>query len=75
MGKVKKALLVGVPTAMVTCFSALAAEGDSTAMDIITAQTTQLRTDAVVIIGAGLGIGALFFGAKFLWSKFKGMAK
>lgn len=40
----------------------------------ITAQATSLTGDAATVIAAGLGIGALFFGARLLWRKFKGMA-
>ncbi|MDY3618092.1 hypothetical protein [Agathobaculum sp.] len=60
--------------AVMTCAGA-AAESPSGAMDIINEATTSLRSDAVTVIAAGLGIGVLFFGAKFLWSKFKGMTK
>lgn len=47
----------------------------TTAMGIIQAQITALTSDAGTIIAGGLGISVLFFGAKFLWSKFKSMAK
>ena len=44
-------------------------------MTIIAAQITTLTTNAAVIITSAVGLGAIFFGAKLLWSKFKGMAK
>ncbi len=56
-----------------------AAEGDptgsSTALSAITTAAESLKGDAVAVIGAAVGIGVVFFGAKLLWSKFKGMAK
>lgn len=53
-----------------------AAEGDnSTVVTAITGAADSLKSDALVVIGAAVGIGIVFFGAKVLWSKFKGMAK
>lgn len=34
-----------------------------------------VQTEALVIITAAVGLGVVFWGAKVLWSKFKGMAK
>lgn len=78
--KVKKYGLVGAPMALALSIGAFAAEGDpvagtSAAMTVITAQLDALKTDGVTIIGAAIGLGALFFGAKFLWGKFRSMAK
>lgn len=44
-------------------------------MDAITTQVTALTTNGTTLIGAAVGLSAIFFGAKFLWSKFKSMAK
>lgn len=41
----------------------------------ITGAADSLKADGLTVIGAAVGIGILFFGAKVLWSKFKGMAK
>ena len=40
----------------------------------ITDAAAQLTTDASTVIGAAVGLGVIFFGAKVLWSKFKSMA-
>lgn len=37
--------------------------------------TGSSSTDALTVIAAGVGIGVVFWGAKVLWGKFKGMAK
>ncbi len=60
--------------------AASAAEGDvpagaSTVVSSITTAAESLKGDAVTVIGAAVGVGIVFFGAKLLWSKFKGMAK
>ena len=44
-------------------------------MTAIATQVTDLTDNAVIVIGSAIGLGAIFFGAKLLWSKFKGMAK
>ncbi len=41
----------------------------------IKAAITDLSAQAVPIITAAIGLGILFWGGKFLWTKFKGMAK
>jgi hypothetical protein len=41
----------------------------------ITDAATNLGTQALPIIGAAVTLGITFWGAKLLWSKFKGMAK
>lgn len=49
--------------------------GSSSVVKIISDAATGLKTDALSVIAAGVGIGVVFWGAKVLWSKFKGMAK
>lgn len=51
------------------------ASGSSSVVKIISDAATGLKTDALSVIAAGVGIGVVFWGAKVLWSKFKGMAK
>ena len=51
------------------------AAGSSSVVKIISDAATGLKTDALSVIAAGVGIGVVFWGAKVLWSKFKGMAK
>lgn len=80
LGNVRKFGLVAVPMSLALSVGAFAAEGDpvagpTTAMGVISAQADSLKGDAITIIAAALGIGAIFFGAKFLWSKFKSMSK
>ena len=41
----------------------------------ISTQVTSLTADALVVIGSAVGLSAIFFGAKLIWGKFKGMAK
>ncbi len=60
--------------------AASAAEGETPAstsavVSSITTAADSLKGDAVTVIGAAVGVGIVFFGAKLLWSKFKGMAK
>lgn len=42
---------------------------------IITDAATSMNGDAVIVIGAAVGLGLVFWGAKVLWGKFKSMAK
>lgn len=42
---------------------------------IITDAATNLGGQATPVIAAAVGLGIIFWGAKVLWSKFKGMAK
>ncbi len=65
-------------TAMLPAASAAEGElpaGASTVVSSITAAADSLKSDAVTVISAAVGLGIVFFGAKLLWSKFKGMAK
>ncbi len=41
----------------------------------ITDAAESLQGDAATVIGAAVALGLVFWGAKVLWSKFKGMAK
>lgn len=41
----------------------------------ITDSTADLGTQAITLIGAAVGLGVIFWGAKLLWTKFKSMAK
>lgn len=47
----------------------------TTALSAITDATASMSTDAITLIGAAVGLGVIFWGAKLLWTKFKGMAK
>lgn len=45
---------------------------------VVTAITTaaeSVKTDALTVIGVAIGVGIVFWAARVLWSKFKGMAK
>lgn len=66
--------LVSVFTALAS-LSCFAEEGASSVVTAITGQVSSLQSDAITVIGAAVGLGAVFFGARLLWSKFKGMAK
>lgn len=44
----------------------------TTAIDTAVSSVT---ADATTVIGAAVGLGAIFWGAQVLWSKFKAMAK
>lgn len=76
-GKYAKACLAGSMAMCSLMCAAGAAEGEgaATVSGIITTEVASLKTEAQVVIGAAVGLGILFFGAKLLWSKFKGMAK
>lgn len=66
-------------TALVLCLVpglAHAAEGGaSAAQSIINEQISGLTAAATPIITGALGVAALFFAAKFLWTKFKSIAR
>lgn len=51
------------------------AEGAKSVVTIISDAATNLGTQALPVISAAVGLGVIFWGAKVLWSKFKGMAK
>lgn len=54
--------------------TAIVALDASPVITAIQEASTQLTGDATKVIGAAVTIGALFFGAKLLWGKFKSMA-
>lgn len=55
---------------------AFASEGGAgAAQKVINEQITGLTSAATPIITGALGIAALFFAAKFLWTKFKSIAR
>lgn len=54
---------------------ASAESGASAAQKVINDQITGLTSAATPIITGALGIAALFFAAKFLWTKFKSIAR
>lgn len=47
----------------------------SSVVSAITDATADLGTQAITLIGAAVGLGVIFWGAKLLWTKFKSMAK
>lgn len=49
--------------------------GVSAVVSAITTATGDLGTQAITLIGAAVGLGVIFWGAKLLWTKFKSMAK
>jgi hypothetical protein len=69
----EKGMQVG--TAVMLAAPAAEATGSSSVVKIISDAASGLKTDALTVIAAGVGIGVVFWGAKVLWSKFKGMAK
>jgi hypothetical protein len=52
-----------------------AAAGNSAVVSSIQTAVTSVKGDAATVIGAAVGLGVVFWGAKVLWSKFKSMAK
>jgi len=48
---------------------------ESAVVTAINSGVTSVTGDASVVIGAAVGLGVVFWGAKILWSKFKAMAK
>lgn len=52
-----------------------AGEGSGIVTSAITEAVTSVKGDAATVIGAAVGLGAIFWGAQVLWSKFKAMAK
>lgn len=77
--QVGTALMVAAPAISCAAFAANespAVEGDGTnaVVSAINAAVTSVKGDAVTVIGAAVGLGVVFWGAKVLWKKFKGMA-
>lgn len=78
--QVGTAIMLAAPAISCAAFAAnetSALEGDSTnaVVSAINAAVTSVKGDAVTVIGAAVGLGVVFWGAKVLWGKFKGMAK
>lgn len=76
--KLRRISTLALPIATIASVGAFAVgetTTSSSAMSIIQAQITSLTSDAGVVIAGALGISVLFFGAKFLWTKFKSMSK
>ena len=51
-----------------------ATDGSTSVVKIITDAASGLKSDAVTVIGAAIALGVVFWGAKVLWKKYKGMA-
>lgn len=51
------------------------ASGNSAVVTAIQSAVTSVKGDATTVIGAAVGLGVVFWGAKVLWGKFKSMAK
>lgn len=78
--KVKRlvtAMTVGATTLVVGGMTVFADGGESTGIvsDAIETAVAGLKTEASAVIGAAIGLGVVFWGAKLLWGKFKSMAK
>ena len=75
--QVGTAVMLAAPAVMCAAGAVDGAEatGSSSGVKIISDAATGLKTDALSVIAAGVGIGVVFWGAKVLWSKFRGMAK
>lgn len=61
--------------AMMPMAGAVDGSGANAVVSAITSNVESLKGDAVTVIGAAVGLGVVFWGAKLLWSKFKSMAK
>lgn len=48
---------------------------ESAIVTTITNAATDLGEQALPVIAAAVGLGVIFWGAKLLWNKFRGMAK
>lgn len=74
------ALMLAAPAISCGAFAANEAavsevDGTSAVVTAINSAVTSVKGDAVTVIGAAVGLGVVFWGAKVLWGKFKGMAK
>lgn len=77
--QVGTAIMLAAPAISCAAFAANetpALEGDSTnaVVSAINTAVTSVKGDAVTVIGAAVGLGVVFWGAKVLWKKFKDMA-
>lgn len=50
-------------------------EGSSIIVTAINSALASVTSDAGIVIGSAIGLGATFWGARTLWKNFKGMAK
>ena len=79
--QVGTALMQAAPAISCAAFAAndgiavQADDGTSAVVSAINTAVTSVKGDAVTVIGAAVGLGVVFWGAKVLWGKFKGMAK
>ena len=80
--QVGTALMLAAPAISCGAFAAnegvsAVSEGDGTSAVVaaINSAVSSVKGDAVTVIGAAVGLGVVFWGAKVLWGKFKGMAK
>ena len=77
--QVGTAIMLAAPAISCAAFAANetpALEGDNTnaVVSAINTAVTSVKGDAVTVIGAAVGLGVVFWGAKVLWKKFKDMA-
>ena len=63
-----------VPTASLALLSSSAFAANPVT-EAIGTEVASLKTDAGVVIASAVGLGLVFWGAKLLFGKFKGMAK
>ena len=76
-----KSLQIGCTAAVLagsvlpSAFAADEGAGNTAVVSAIQSAVTSVKGDAATVIGAAVGLGVVFWGAKVLWSKFKGMAK
>ena len=54
---------------------ALDESSNSVVVSAINSAVTSVKGDAATVIGTAVGLGAVFWAARVLWSKFRGMAK
>ena len=74
--QVGTALMLAAPAISCAAFAAEGeAPGSNAVVSAINSAVTSVKGDAVTVIGAAVGLGVVFWGAKVLWNKFKGMAK
>lgn len=73
--KVITGVTAGATTLALTGMTAFASEGGNIVSGAIDTAVGNLKTEASAVIGAAVGLGVVFWGAKLLWGKFKSMAK
>lgn len=52
-----------------------AGTGASGISELITTAVAEVKGEAMVVIGAAIGLSVVFWGARVLWNRFRGMAK